>query len=153
MGGSTGDWNPLNSSVFTGAGTPWGAGDSKMDLDPSHSWMGTGAGTPWGAGDAKMDLDPSHSWMSTGAGTSWGAPTDPSKGDSGGSTPITTATPAPKLAPTGALASYGKPSMDFRNAYLGSLKPNIHFNNMAQTNKPTAFGFNPTGGKQGIGRF
>ena len=44
------------SSLFTGAGTPWGGGKDQTSWDPLQSGLGTGKGTPWSAGNKTSPL-------------------------------------------------------------------------------------------------
>jgi hypothetical protein len=48
--------NPKESSLFTGAGTPWGGGAGRTSWNPMESALGTGAGTPWSAGNENTFL-------------------------------------------------------------------------------------------------
>jgi hypothetical protein len=47
MGSTPLSW-VADSSLNTGAGLPWGAGDQKGNWDISKSALNTGAGLPWG---------------------------------------------------------------------------------------------------------
>lgn len=136
-GGGGIDWNPGNSSLFTGKGTPWGTTDTRMDMDPSHSSMNTGAGTPWGTPQNKMDMDITHSALNTGKGTIWG-PGDPGSSAAPAAAPTTPGSPAPVLgARGGTMPSYGNNTAEesFRQSYLNSLQPNYGQAFQGQANK------------------